>query len=104
MDQFEPPPNQLQVATIINPKPIAKTPIHIIESADKLQQVVEELYNHTIIGIDLEHHSYRTFMGITCVMQISTVDADYIIDTLILRDKLYVLNEILTKPSIIKVI
>lgn len=42
-------------------------------------------------------------MGITCLMQISTVEKDYLIDTLTLRDKLYVLNEVFTKPSIVKV-
>jgi hypothetical protein len=36
-------------------------------------------------------------------MQISTRDTDYIIDTLLLRDKLYCLNEVFTKPSIVKV-
>jgi exosome complex exonuclease RRP6 len=36
-------------------------------------------------------------------MQISTRDTDYIIDTLLLRDELSCLNEVFTKPSIIKV-
>jgi len=37
-------------------------------------------------------------------MQISTRNADYIIDTLQLRDKLHVLNEIFTNPAVVKVI
>jgi len=37
-------------------------------------------------------------------MQISTRNADYIIDTLCLRDKLHVLNEIFTNPAVVKVI
>lgn len=36
-------------------------------------------------------------------MQISTWEADYVIDTLKLRDKLHILNEVFTKPSILKV-
>lgn len=36
-------------------------------------------------------------------MQISTRNADYIIDTLELRDKMEVLNEIFTDPAIVKV-
>ena len=37
-------------------------------------------------------------------MQISTREKDYIVDTLVLRDELEVLNEVFTDPSIIKVI
>lgn len=36
-------------------------------------------------------------------MQISTRNADYIIDTLELRDKMQVLNEIFTDPAVVKV-
>jgi len=36
-------------------------------------------------------------------MQVSTRDADYIIDTLELRDKMQVLNEIFTDPAVVKV-
>lgn len=42
-------------------------------------------------------------MGITCLMQISTKDTDYLVDTLALRDKLHILNEVFTKPSVLKV-
>lgn len=37
-------------------------------------------------------------------MQISTRNADYIIDTLHLREKLHILNEIFTNPAVVKVI
>ncbi|GJQ87053.1 Rrp6 [Trypoxylus dichotomus] len=103
LDQFEPPTDQLKAVKLVEPKPIVETPLHHIETADKLDEVVEELLKHSVIAVDLEHHSYRTFLGITCLMQISTREADYIIDTLQLRDKLFVLNEVFTKPSIVKV-
>lgn len=48
-------------------------------------------------------HSYRTYQGFTCLMQVSTRNADYIIDTLELRDKMQVLNEIFTDPAVVKV-
>lgn len=50
-----------------------------------------------------QHHSYRSFLGLTCLMQISTRDQDYIIDTLELRSELYLLNEVFTDPAIVKV-
>lgn len=36
-------------------------------------------------------------------MQLSTRNADYIVDTLELRDKMQVLNEIFTDPAVVKV-
>lgn len=42
-------------------------------------------------------------MGITCLIQMSTLDTDYIIDALALRDHLSILNEVFTDPKIVKV-
>lgn len=36
-------------------------------------------------------------------MQISTRDADYIVDTLVLRNDLEILNEVFTDPSVVKI-
>lgn len=43
------------------------------------------------------------FQGLTCIIQLSTRNCDYIIDSLELRDDLYLLNEIFTDPNILKV-
>uniref|UniRef100_A0A8C5AL49 Exosome component 10 n=1 Tax=Gadus morhua TaxID=8049 RepID=A0A8C5AL49_GADMO len=51
----------------------------------------------------VQHHSYRSFLGLTCLMQISTREQDYIIDSLELRGELYLLNEVFTDPDIVKV-
>lgn len=37
------------------------------------------------------------------MLQISTREKDYIIDTLILRDELHLLNEVFTNPKIVKI-
>lgn len=50
-----------------------------------------------------QHHSYRSFLGLTCLMQISTRTEDFIIDALELRSEMYILNESLTNPAIVKV-
>lgn len=41
--------------------------------------------------------------GFTCLLQISTRQKDYIIDTLALREELHVLNEVFTNPNVVKV-
>ncbi|GLV41632.1 Rrp6 [Carabus blaptoides fortunei] len=103
LDRFEPSAEQLTYMPVVKPKPLAETPLREVTTVEELDAMVEDLRKYQEIAVDLEHHSYRTFMGITCLMQISTSDTDYIIDTLALRDKLHVLNEVFTKSSIVKV-
>jgi exosome complex exonuclease RRP6 len=58
------------------------------------------------IAVDLEHHSYRTYRGFLCLMQISTREEDFIIDLLVpsVRDSIgNTLGEIFADPDIIKV-
>lgn len=38
-----------------------------------------------VLQVDLEHNQYRSFQGLTCLMQISTRTEDFVIDTLKLR-------------------
>jgi len=57
----------------------------------------------TEFAVDLEHHSYRSYLGFLCLMQISTRVHDYIIDLLTLRDDIEQLNQVFTDPNIVKV-
>lgn len=85
------------------PLPLSDTPYVFVETEEQLNEMLSEILKTDEIAVDLEHHSYRSFMGFTCLLQISTWEKDYVIDTLILRDKLHVLNEVFTKPTILKV-
>ena len=56
------------------------------------------------IAVDLEHHDTRSYVGIVSLMQISTRENDWIVDTLKpWREELQVLNEVFADPSIVKV-
>ncbi|GAK67481.1 exosome complex exonuclease rrp6 [Moesziomyces antarcticus] len=73
---------------------------------------IEALRDHldeprvTEIAIDLEHHSYRTYQGIVCLMQLSTRWGDWIIDTLSddVRQHAELLNSSFTHPDKVKVL
>ncbi|KAM4609699.1 exosome complex component 10 isoform 2-T2 [Polymixia lowei] len=84
-------------------KPMAETKCSFINVLEDLVALNEKLCQVTEFAVDLEHHSYRSFLGLTCLMQISTREEDFIIDTLELRSEMYVLNEAFTDPSIVKV-
>ncbi|KAG2365124.1 ribonuclease H-like domain-containing protein [Suillus spraguei] len=75
------------------------TPSALLSMAIKLKAAKE-------IAIDLEHHSYRTYRGFLCLMQISTREEDFIIDLLVpsVRDSISnTLGEIFSDPEIVKV-
>ncbi|KAL7288501.1 hypothetical protein TKK_0017466 [Trichogramma kaykai] len=103
LDKFEPCENQLQKEEPVMYKPLEETPLIFVDKTEVLETMLCDLKKYKEIAVDLEHHSYRTFQGITCLMQISTYDKDYLIDTLSLRSKLHVLNEVFTNPKILKV-
>uniref|UniRef100_A0A6Q2X936 Exosome complex component 10 n=1 Tax=Esox lucius TaxID=8010 RepID=A0A6Q2X936_ESOLU len=85
------------------PEPQVSTKCSFIDNVEDLVAVNEKLTKTTEFAVDLEHHSYRSFLGITCLMQISTREEDFIIDTLDLRSEMYILNEAFTDPNIVKV-
>ncbi|KAJ9594200.1 hypothetical protein L9F63_014360 [Diploptera punctata] len=103
LNRFKPSAEHLKRRNPRLPAPVDNTPLIIVEREEQLAPMLQDLAKYPEIAVDLEHHGYRSFQGITCLMQISTRDTDYIIDTLELRDKLHCLNDIFTKPSIIKV-
>ncbi|ORY07321.1 hypothetical protein K493DRAFT_310245 [Basidiobolus meristosporus CBS 931.73] len=75
-----------------------------VDTEEGLEQMMLKLEGVKEIAVDLEHHSYRTFQGFLCLMQLSTRDEDFIIDTIELRNSLHVLNKIFTDPTVIKVL
>lgn len=87
----------------VRPRSYGETPFTWITSPDQLSSLLEKLRNSDEIAVDLEYHSLRSYYGFVCLMQMSTREEDFIIDTLALREELEALNEVFTDPSIIKV-
>lgn len=75
-----------------------------VDTFEGVLEMLEELKKAKEIAVDLEHHDFRTYVGLVSLMQVSTREKDWIVDTLQpWRHKLEVLNEVFTDPSIIKV-
>jgi len=67
--------------------------------------MAEKLSSSKEIAVDLEHHSARTFQGITCLMQLSNREEDFIVDTIKLRDEIKDhLGGLFDNPDIVKVL
>ena len=65
-----------------------ETQLTYVDSQLALQALARELSTAREIAVDLEAHSYRSFQGFCCLMQLSTRDADYLIDVLALRQSI----------------
>lgn len=97
------PPHQLSIGAETVYLPIEQTPLRWVGTPEDLHQLLDALGKCDLISVDLEHHSYRSYLGFTCLIQISSREEDYIIDALALRSELQALNKIFTDPKILKV-
>ncbi|KAH0609546.1 uncharacterized protein H6S33_013032 [Morchella sextelata] len=69
-----------------------------------LAAMIAQLEKCTEIAVDLEHHDTRSYIGFTCLIQISSRDQDWIVDTLALRGELQALNAVFADGRIVKVL
>lgn len=84
--------------------PMETTKAIWVDTYEGVLEMLEELKKAPEIAIDLEHHDFRSYAGLLSLMQISTREKDWIIDTLVpWRHKLEVLNEVFADPKIVKV-
>lgn len=104
IQQYQYPPRVYQ-----NAKPISYThpdnskPIWVDTEAG-VQAMLHELKAAPDIAIDLEHNDKNSYVGLVSLMQISTRNRDWIVDTLQpWRQKLEVLNEVFADPAVVKV-
>lgn len=66
--------------------------------------MLEELKLAKEIAVDLEHNDKNSYVGLVSLMQISTRDKDWIVDTLRpWRENLQILNQVFADPKILKV-
>ncbi|KAK0713113.1 ribonuclease H-like domain-containing protein [Lasiosphaeria miniovina] len=85
--------------------PVETTSAIWVDTYEGVLEMIEELKKAKEIALDLEHHDYRSYTGLLSLMQISTRDKDWIVDTLVpWRHKLEILNEVFADPGIIKVL
>lgn len=66
--------------------------------------MLKELRFANEIAVDLEHHDEHSFIGLVSLLQISTREKDWIVDTLKpWRQDLQILNDVFADPNILKV-
>ncbi|KAL8720101.1 MAG: hypothetical protein Q9225_002977 [Loekoesia sp. 1 TL-2023] len=85
--------------------PFESTDALWVDTPEAVQEMLKELRKAKEIAVDLEHHEIHTYVGLVSLMQISTREKDWIVDTLVpWREDLQTLNEVFTDPRIVKVL
>lgn len=74
-----------------------------VDSEQTLSEALSVLQGTRVLAFDLEHHSDHSFLGFTCLIQLSIPGHDFVIDALLLRDKIHLLAPIFADPSVLKV-
>lgn len=98
------PDRVFQIQDPIPPQPAETTSATWVDTYEGVLAMLEELKGAKEIAVDLEHHDFRTYIGLVSLLQISTREKDWVVDTLKpWRHKLQVLNEVFADPTIIKV-
>ncbi|XP_057956377.1 protein RRP6-like 3 isoform X2 [Malania oleifera] len=74
-----------------------------VDTKTRLQELADSLSREKIFAVDTEQHSLRSFLGFTALMQVSTQNEDYLVDTIALHDSMGVLRPVFSDPNICKV-
>merc|ERR1719318_370543 len=104
MERDQPVSAQLSFTVPVKATDIPSTPMMYVDTVEKLEEMIKELQNETMIGVDVEHHSYRSYLGFTSMIQISSVSKDYLVDPFPIWSELPLLNEITANPKIVKIL
>uniref|UniRef100_A0AC35TPK5 HRDC domain-containing protein n=1 Tax=Rhabditophanes sp. KR3021 TaxID=114890 RepID=A0AC35TPK5_9BILA len=83
--------------------PCEQVELTFIDTVKGLEELIVFLNKQEEFAVDLEHHDLRSFLGITCLIQISTAFKDFIIDPFPIWNEMWQLNEPFTDPAILKV-
>lgn len=84
--------------------PLGQTKCTWVDTEAALDELIAKLEAVTEFAVDLEHHSYRSFQGFLCLMQLSTRSEDFLVDVLALRAHMHRMNGVFANPAICKVL
>ncbi|KAL8454999.1 hypothetical protein Emag_001126 [Eimeria magna] len=78
----------------------------LVETIQQLEDVINTILEegHRIVALDLEHCDEFSYRGMTCLVQLATPTATYLIDPLRMFAHMRLLNKVTTNPDILKVL
>ncbi|KAH7098986.1 ribonuclease H-like domain-containing protein [Auriculariales sp. MPI-PUGE-AT-0066] len=89
--------------TLSDPASFDSVPFTLVTKPPQFTEMLNKLKKANEIAVDLEHHSYRSYGGFLCLMQLSTRGEDFVVDLLAVRDEVPALAEVFANPAIVKI-
>mmetsp|Transcript_6005 Transcript_6005/g.23322 ORF Transcript_6005/g.23322 Transcript_6005/m.23322 type:complete len:1099 (-) Transcript_6005:4-3300(-) len=80
--------------------------VQLVQDRAAFDAMMAVLRTQTIVAFDVEAHSYRTYHGVTCLLQLATVDGKmYIVDVLVSEvwEAMPEMQDIFAEPGILKI-
>ena len=82
---------------------LSATPVEVIDSEERMKNLVSVLQTCRFISVSVMQHRYRSYLGYCSVIMISSPTTDYIVDAIKAHNSCWMLNEVFTNPAILKV-
>lgn len=100
---FVHPPWVSEIRPPLRPASLESTKCTWVADERTFDAMLRELATVREIAVDLEHHNYRSFQGFTCIVQLSTRSADFVVDALACRSFMGRLLPLFTDATVVKV-
>ncbi|KAF9236464.1 ribonuclease H-like domain-containing protein [Melanogaster broomeanus] len=100
---LHPAPLDISSTTSAATSQTSSHPLTFVSTSKSLLALANIISTSTELAIDLEHHSYRSYRGFLALMQISTREADFVVDLLMAREAGQIIARVFADPSVIKV-
>lgn len=97
-----PPPTLQRLEALCSDVP-RQSEFLYVDTEEKLLDMIGRLAEAKLLTLDTEHHSEQSFLGFTCLLQVSVHGFDYVVDALLLRERLFLLQGVLANPAVLKV-
>lgn len=80
-----------------------KSQVQLVDSEQSFFTTLEILKSQKVLGVDIEEHRKRSYLGFICLIQISTLTQIFLIDAIKLRSHISNLTTIFEDPDILKI-
>ncbi|MCH2100576.1 MAG: HRDC domain-containing protein [Planctomycetes bacterium] len=79
--------------------PASWPPVHFLDTPEALHTAVEEWKQAPVLGVDCESNSFFAYRERLCLLQVTALGRDYVVDPIALGEELRIINPLLADPS-----
>lgn len=85
------------------PPPLQSSPWHWVDTLAGLRAAAEALRTASCVAVDVEHNISHAYLGLSCLVQLSDGERDWVIDALAVHDDMHLLRPLFADAAVLKV-